>query len=139
MICCYLSIQAQKLLVQVPFFQKHSIASPFNPKNKLGFDKILHSVVFVYITCKKFRYSKKAAKIDEISNLDLTLKKETVWKLLTCILDEEFVLSEHQGRTTPPPAKKAKQEIVNSSTVSPYWLEFVQYLIFRLVSESKVK
>lgn len=31
--------------------------------------------------------------------------------------NEELVLSEHQGRTTPPPAKKAKQEIVNSSTV----------------------
>ena len=70
---------------------------------------------------------------------NLLTKKETFWKLLTCILDEEFVLSEHQGRTTPPPAKKAKQEIVNSSTVSPYWLEFVQYLIFRLVINSKVK
>ena len=66
-------------------------------------------------------------------------KKKTFWKLLTCILDEELVLSEHQGRTTPPPAKKAKQEIVNSSTVSPYWLEFVQYLIFRLVFKSKVQ
>ena len=66
-------------------------------------------------------------------------KKKTFWKILTCILDEELVLSEHQGRTTPPPAKKSKQEIVNSSTVSPYWLEFVQYLNFRLVIKSKEK
>ena len=65
-------LRLQNLTKIFQFYSKVLI----NVKTNGNLIKIQHFFVFVYITCKKFRYSKKAVKIDEISTLDLTLRKK---------------------------------------------------------------
>ena len=57
------------------FFRSTHLLYHLTQKTIWDLIKFLYSISFVnvYVTCKKFRYSKKAAKIDEISTLDLTL------------------------------------------------------------------